>query len=44
MTIEEMLFYGKEYDQYEDMDIEDGGIDIPIGLDSTYEMEHGDVL
>lgn len=40
MTIEEMLLYVEEYDQYEDMDIEDGGIEIPVGLDSTCEMEY----
>jgi hypothetical protein len=40
MTIEEMLLYVDEYDQYEDIEIDDGGIEVPVGVESTCEMDY----
>lgn len=40
MTIEEMLLYVQEYDQYEDMEIDDSGNEFPMGVESTCEMEY----
>ena len=40
MTIEEMLMYVKEYDQYEDQDMDDAGIEFPMGVESTCEMDY----